>query len=70
MVANVDGAATFLTSMPADGFGSGWTSDVVKTSGAGTSTGSDFGSSSGKGCACSAVTQRKSVTIIANVNMY
>lgn len=49
MVANVDGAATFLTSTPADGFGSGWPSDAVNTSGAGTSTGSDFGSSSGKG---------------------
>lgn len=71
-VANVDGAVTFLTSMLADVFGSGWTSDVVKTSAAGTSTGFDFdfGSSSGKGCACSAVTQRKTVTIIANVNMY
>lgn len=49
MLVNVQGAATFLTSAPADAFGSGWPSDAVKTSGVGTSTGSDFGSSSGKG---------------------
>lgn len=49
MLANVDGAATFLTSAPADAFGSGWPSDAVKTSGVGTGAGSDFGSGSGKG---------------------